>query len=319
MGAYIVRRLLWTLLLLFVVSGLIFLIFYVLPSADPARLRAGRQPTVEAVEAIRVQLGLDDPLYVQYGRYMSDIFLHFDFGRSFTNDADVRTLIFDRLPASLFLVAGAVVVWVSIGLTVGLISAVRRGSFLDRFSMTTALVFISAPVYWLGLVALFLFSSDIGRFPLLPGSGAYQNADGLLGQAAALVMPWFVLAAAFAAVYARLLRANLLEVLGEDYIRTARAKGLPGRQVILRHGMRAALTPVVTVLAIDVGVLFGGALLTETVFNIPGIGRLAYDAILRGDLVTVQGTTLFLALGVAVMSLLADIAYSVLDPRVRLQ
>jgi len=319
MGAYIVRRLLWTLLLLFVVSGLIFLIFYVLPSADPARLRAGRQPTVEAVEAIRDQLGLDDPLYVQYGRYMADVFLRFDFGTSFTNDADVRELIFDRLPASLFLVAGAVVVWVSIGLTVGLISAVKRGTFLDRFSMTTALVFISAPVYWLGLVALFLFSSDIGRFPLLPGSGAYQNAEGFLGQAGALVMPWFVLAAAFAAVYARLLRANMLEVLQEDYIRTARAKGVSRAGVILRHGMRAALTPVVTVLAIDVGVLFGGALLTETVFNIPGVGRLAYEAILRGDLVTVQGTTLFIALGVALMSLLADIAYSVLDPRVRLQ
>jgi peptide/nickel transport system permease protein len=319
MGAYIIRRLLWTLLLLFVVSGLIFLIFYVLPSADPARLRAGRQPTVEAVEAIRVQLGLDDPLYVQYGRYMADIFTQFDFGTSYVNDAEVRQLIFDRLPASLFLVAGAVVVWLSIGLTVGMISAIRRGSFLDRISMTTALVLISAPVYWLGLVALFLFADDIGRFPLLPGSGAYQDAEGILGKAGALIMPWFVLAAAFAAIYARILRANMLEVLGEDYIRTARAKGLSERRVILRHGARSALTPVVTILAIDIGVLFGGALLTETVFNIPGVGRLAYEAILRGDLVTVQGTTLFIALGVAIMSLLADIAYSVLDPRVRLQ
>jgi peptide/nickel transport system permease protein len=318
MGAYIIRRLLWTLLLLFVVSGLVFIVFYVLPTADPAELRAGRQATPEGVAAIRRQLGLDDPLPVQYARYMGDIFTEFDFGRSYVNDAEVRDLIFDRLPATLFLVAGAVVIWLAIGLTVGMISAVKRGSFLDRLAMTSALVAISAPVYWLGLIALFLFSSDIGRFPLLPGSGAYQDATSFFRKAEALIMPWVVLATAFAAIYARLLRANLVEVLGEDYIRTARAKGLSERRVILRHATRAALTPVVTVLGIDIGVLFGGAILTETVFNIPGIGRLAFDAIERGDLVTIQGATLFLALGVCLMNLFVDLAYSVLDPRVRL-
>jgi peptide/nickel transport system permease protein len=280
--------------------------------------RDGRQNTPEAIAAIRAQLGLDDPLYVQYLNYMRDVFTQFDFGTSFVNDAEVRDLIFDRLPATIFLVLGAAVVWLVVGLSVGMISAVRRGSLLDRAAMTTALVAISAPVYWLGLIALFLFAEDIGRFPLLPGSGAYQNADSFLGQAQALIMPWFVLAAAFAAIYARLLRANLIEVLGEDYIRTARAKGLGERRVIFRHGARAALTPIVTVLGLDVGILLGGAILTETVFNIPGIGRLAFDAIERGDLATIQGTTLFLALGVALMNLLVDVAYSVLDPRVRL-
>jgi len=318
MGAYIVRRLLWTLLLLFVVSGLVFLIFYVLPSADPAVLRAGRQNTPEAIAAIREQLGLNDPIYVQYFNYMRDVFTQFDFGRSFVNDADVRDLIFDRLPATLFLVLGAAVVWLVIGLGVGMISAVKRGTILDRAAMGGALVAISAPVYWLGLVALFLFAEDIGRFPLLPGSGAYQNAESFLGRMEALVMPWFVLAAAFAAIYARLLRANLLEVLGEDYIRTARAKGLGERRVLFRHGARAALTPIVTVLGLDIGILLGGAILTETVFNIPGIGRLAFEAIERGDLTTIQGTTLFLCLGITLMNLLVDLAYSVLDPRVRL-
>ena len=199
-----------------------------------------------------------------------------------------------------------------------MISAVKRGTFLDRFSMTIALVCISAPVYWLGLVVLYLFSDDIGRFPLLPGSGSFQAASNPAAKAESLIMPWFVLATAFAAIYARLLRANLLEVLGEDYIRTARAKGLAERRVIFHHGVRSALTPIVTVLGLDIGILVGGAILTESVFNIPGIGRLTFDAIQRGDIITVQGATLFLALAVCLCNLLVDVLYSVLDPRVRL-
>jgi peptide/nickel transport system permease protein len=318
MGAYIIRRLLWTLLLLWVVSGITFIVFNVLPSADPALLRAGRRAEPEVLKGIRETFGLDKPLYEQYWNYMKAVFFHFDFGRSYRNDIDVRSQLLDRLPNTLYLVAGAVVVWLIIGLSVGMISAVKRGSFLDRFSMTSALVAISAPVYWLGLIALCLFSEDIGRFPLLPGSGAFQEAGSAAGKAEALIMPWFVLATAFAAIYARLLRANLLEVMGEDYIRTARAKGLGERRVIFHHGMRSALTPIVTILGLDIGILVGGAILTETVFNIPGIGRLTYDAIVRGDVITVQGATLFLALAVCLCNLLVDVMYSVLDPRVRL-
>jgi peptide/nickel transport system permease protein len=318
MLAYIVRRLLWAVFLMVVVSALVFIIFNVIPSADPAELRAGRQPSREAVEAIRHQLGLDKPKAEQFVDYMDGVFTGpLDLQRSFVNDEPVRDLVFDRFGATAFLVAGGVIVWLIIGLTVGTISAVRKGTLLDRLAMGSALVAISAPVYWLGLVVLFLFSEDIGRFPLLPGSGAYQNADGFLERCHALLMPWLVLATAFAAIYARLLRSNLLDVMGEDYIRTARAKGLHERTVVLKHGIRSAITPVVTILGIDVGVLFGGAILTETVFNIPGIGRLAFDAIERGDLMTIQGTTLILALGVALMNLLVDIAYGFLDPRVR--
>ena len=318
MGAYITRRLLWTLLLLWVVSGITFIVFNVMPSADPALLRAGKNAEPEVLQGIRETFGLDRPLYVQYLDYMKDVFLHFDFGRSYRNDVDVRSQLLDRLPNTLYLIGGAVVVWLAVGLTVGMISAVKRGSFLDRFAMTTALVAISAPVYWLGLVVLYLFSEDIGRFPLLPGSGAFQEGGGLFTKIGALIMPWCVLATAFAAIYARLLRANLLEVMGEDYIRTARAKGLSERRVIFHHGMRSALTPIVTVLGLDVGILVGGAILTESVFNIPGIGRLTFDAIQRGDIITVQGATLFLALAVCVCNLLVDVMYSVLDPRVRL-
>ena len=225
--------------------------------------------------------------------------------------------ILDRLPATIFLTGGAVVLWLAIGIPVGMISAVKTGSWLDRLTMGLALIAISAPVYFLGLVALFLFDDSIGRYPLLPGSGAYQDADTILGKAEALIMPWFVLAASFAAIYARFLRGNLIDTMQEDYIRTARAKGLSERRVIFRHGVRSAITPIVTLLGLDIGILLGGAILTETVFNIQGIGRFAYEAIVRFDLPVIQGTVLFGAFFIVIMSLIVDILYAFIDPRVR--
>lgn len=317
MAAYIARRLLWTGLLLLVITGITFLIFYVLPTSDPAALRAGRDPSPELIEAIRRQLGLDQSLPKQYWDYISDLVTDFDFGNSFITNTPVRDLIFDRLPNTLWLVGGAAVVWFFSGVLIGTISATRRGSFWDRAMMGGALLAISAPVYWLGLVTLYLFSDDIGLIHIFPGSGAFADADSIPEKMWAMTLPWMVLATAFAAVYARLLRSNLLETMSEDYIRTARAKGLPEHEVIVRHGLRAAITPVITVLGLDIGLLMGGAILTETVFSIDGIGRLAFDAIQRGDLSTIQGTTLFLALGVALMSLIVDILYAFLDPRVK--
>lgn len=317
MAAYIFRRLLWTGLLLLVITGITFLIFYVLPTSDPAALRAGRDPSPELIEAIRRQLGLDKSLPAQYWDYIRDLVLHFDFGNSFITNTPVRELIFDRLPNTLWLVGGAAVVWFCSGVLIGTISATRRGSFWDRAMMGMALLAISAPVYWLGLVTLYLFSDDIGLIHIFPGSGAFAEADSIPEKAWAMALPWMVLATAFSAVYARLLRSNLLETMSEDYIRTARAKGLPEGSVIFRHGLRSAITPVITVLGLDIGLLMGGAILTETVFSIDGIGRLSYDAIQRGDLSTIQGTTLFLALGVALMSLVVDILYAFLDPRVK--
>lgn len=318
MAGYLARRLLWVVALLLAVSAITFAIFYTLPSADPAAMRAGRQPTPQLIAQVRENLGLDQPVYVQYWRYMRDLVLHFDFGFSYQSNAPVREQILDRLPATLSLTGGAVVLWLAIGLPVGVISAVRRRRWPDRLAMGLALVAISAPVYWLGLVALYLFADDIGRFPLLPGANSYepisQDPAAWLGS---LVLPWLVLAASFAAFYARLLRANLLEAMSEDYIRTARAKGLPERQVVLRHGMRAAITPIVTVVGLDVGILLGGAVLVETVFNVPGIGRLAYDAIRTADLPVIQGTVLFGAFFIVVANLVVDLAYAWIDPRVR--
>ena len=322
MAAYIVRRLIWVIFLLFMVTLITFIVFTVLPAADPAVLRAGRQPSPELVESIRQQFGLSDPAPVQFVRYIGDVlpFVGGDginFGYSYQSNQAVLPQILDRLPATIFLTTGAVIIWLAIGIPIGMISAIKTGSLLDRFSMTLALIFISAPVYFFGLVALFLFDDSIGRFPLLPGSGAYQDATNIAGKAEALIMPWFVLAAAFAAIYARFLRGNLIDTMQEDYIRTARAKGLSERRVIFRHGVRSAVTPIVTLLGLDIGILLGGAILTETVFNIQGIGRFAYEAIVRFDLPQIQGTVLFGAFFIVIMSLVVDILYAFIDPRVR--
>jgi peptide/nickel transport system permease protein len=317
---YIIRRLLWMVVLLFLVSFITFMIFYLFPSADPARLRAGRQPNPELVEQIRHSLGLDNPWYQQYFDYMKRLVLHFDFGYSYQNNISVKQQIFDRLPATVSLALGAAVIWILTGIAVGIISAVRRRTVLDRATMGSALVAISAPVYWLGLVSLYLFSSDIGKFkvPFFKGAGSYvpfSQDPSIWFQS--LLMPWLVLAAAFAALYARLLRANLIETMEEDYIRTARAKGLPERRVILRHGVRSAITPIVTAAGLDIGILLGGAILTESVFNIPGVGRLAYDSIQNSDLPMIQGTVLMGAFFIIFANLVVDVLYAFLDPRVR--
>ena len=317
MGRYIVRRLLWMVVSLVVVSVLTFAIFYLLPSGDPAQLRAGPRASPATIAAVRDQLHLNDSKPAQFGHYMERLFLHLDLGKSFQNGTSVRSEIASRLPATISLAVGAAVLWMAIALPVGVVSAVKRRSAFDRLAMGTSLVAVSAPVYWLGLIMLYLFASDVGRFKLLPGADSYTPlTDDPLAWFKSLILPWIVLAASFAAIYARLLRGSLLDVMSEDYIRTARAKGLPERTVIGRHGVRSAITPVVTVLGVDLGILLGGAVLTETVFNIPGIGRLAYEAIQTRDLPTVQGVVLVAAFFVVAMNLVVDVVYSFLDPRV---
>jgi peptide/nickel transport system permease protein len=318
MLAYIIRRLLWVVLLLFVVSALTFIIFYLLPSADPAQLRAGRQPDPQLVEQIRHNLGLDKPWYQQYFDYMKQVFLHFDFGYSYQNTISVKEQVFQRLPATISLALGAAVVWLTIGITVGIISAIKSRSLIDRTAMGGALVAISAPVYWLGLLSLYLFANDIGKFHIFAGAGSYVPfSENPAKWFSSLLLPWFVLAAAFAAFYARLLRSNLIETMGEDYIRTARAKGLSERRVVFRHGLRSAITPIVTAAGLDIGILLGGAILTESVFNIPGIGRLVFDSIQHSDLPMIQGTVLIGTFFIVMANLVVDILYAFLDPRVR--
>jgi peptide/nickel transport system permease protein len=318
MATYIARRVLWGIVLIILVSALTFLFFDILPSADPAVLRAGRNSSPATIAHIREELGLNRPVYTQFFTYMKNIILHFNFGYSFYSGAPVLGLIKDRLPATLSLTVGAAIIWLLMGIPVGIISAIKRGSILDRVSMGVALVFVSMPVFWLGLVVLFLLAKDIGRFHVFLGANTYV---GLTSNPArwfgSLLLPWFVLAATSAAIYSRVLRGSLIEAMGEDYIRTARAKGLRERRVIWRHGVRSAITPVLTIFGLDVGALLGGAVITETVFNIPGIGRLNYTAIVQSDFPIVQGTVILAALFIVIANIVVDISYAYLDPRVR--
>jgi peptide/nickel transport system permease protein len=316
-GTYVVRRVLWAILLLLVVSFLTFVIFNVFPSADPAALRAGRNATPALVEQIRHNLGLDKPFYTQYWNYLKGLVTRFDLGYSYYNSESVKSEIFSRLPATISVALGGFIVWMFIGIPVGIVSAIRPRSILDRVMMGGSLVAISAPVYFLGLVSLFLFAKGTGQLQWFGAAGSYvpitQNPGTWFDS---LILPWFTLAAAFAAFYARMTRGNLIETMHEDYIRTARAKGLRESKVITKHGLRAALTPIVTMAGMDIGLLLGGAILTEIVFNIPGVGRYAYLAIVNSDLPAIQGTVLFGAFFIVFANLAVDILYAFLDPRV---
>jgi peptide/nickel transport system permease protein len=318
MARYIVRRILWGILLVMLVSALTFVLFVVLPTANPALLRAGKNASPAIIHHITVELGLDKPVYVQFFDYMKEIFLHFNFGYSFQSQQSVLSLIVSRLPATISLTVGAVVLWLLLGIPVGILSAIKRGTFLDRAAMTTALTFVSMPVFWLALIVIALFADEIGKWPIFPGPGSYVGlTSDPSGWFTSLILPWFVLAGAQAAIYSRLLRGNLIETMGEDYIRTARAKGLPERKVIWRHGVRSAITPVFTVLGLDIGGLLGGAVLTETVFEIHGIGLLNYQAILHSDFPVIQGTVLLAAMFIILANIVVDIGYAYIDPRVR--
>ena len=315
---YIVRRLAWSALLIVLVIFLTFLVFYQLPSADPAQLRAGRLATPELVAEIREKFGLDRPFYEQFWIYMRSVVTDFDLGYSYYKNLPVREEILSRLPASISVALGAFILWMAIALPVGILTALRPRSRSDRAVTGATLFFLSAPTYWLGLVMLFLFASDIGRFPLIGGAGTYVPL-GVDPKAwfESLILPWIVLACGFAGLYARMIGENLRETMATDYVRTARAKGISERRVVIRHGLRAALSPIVTLAALDLGFLLGGTILVETVFNIPGVGRYAVDAIQNADLPAIQGTVLFGAIFIVLAILVADILYAVLDPRVR--
>jgi peptide/nickel transport system permease protein len=320
--AYITRRVLWMVVLLLLTSFVTFAIFYLLPAGDPAVLRAGRNASPQLLAAIRHQLALDQPFYVEYARYMERLALHLDLGTSYQNQTSVQSELTARFPATAGLVLGSVFVWLFIGVAVGILSGIRQGSVIDRAAIGGTLVAISAPVYWLALVSLYLLSRDIGVVHVFNGAGTYPtNGDNLFTNpievAPTLFLPWLVLAAGFAAIYARFVRSSMIEVMREDYIRTARAKGLRERRVVRKHALRPAITPVVTLLGMDIGILLGGAILVEMVFNIPGVGKLAVDSIHQSDLPTIQGAVLLGAFFIIFLNLLVDIAYAFLDPRVK--
>ena len=320
MGRYIVRRVIWVVVTLLLITFLTYVIFFVMPPTDPAVNFAGKQPTPELVAEVKEQFGLDKPLLVQYGLFVERLVTGDEWGWpglgfSFNTRGALKPIIAKRLLVTLQLAAGAAVIWLISGLALGVLSALRPRSIFDRVSMGFALLGVSAPVFFVGPVLLYLFWF---KLRWLPGTGFYPISQYGLGEwFLHMLMPWTVLALAFAAVYARLSRANLIEVMSEDYIRTARAKGLPRSRVVLRHGLRASLTPIVTVFGLDLGSLLGGAIITETVFNLQGIGNYAVSSVFDGDLYAILDVTVIAAFFVVFANLVVDVLYAFLDPRVR--
>jgi len=312
-SAYLLRRLIWVFLLLAGVSLTTFIIFFLIP-ADPAELVAGKNATPEMIAAVEQRLGLDRPWYQQYGLFLSRA-VRGDLGFSYITQQRVAPTLLAAFPVTLSLAAGAAVIWLALGIPIGVLSALKPRSLPDRLAMIFALVGISTPVFWLGLLMLKVFADSLGLFPL----GDYMEIarGGVLSWMHHLALPWLTLAFLYAGWYARMTRANMLETLGEDYVRTARAKGLPERRVVFRHALRNSLTPVVTMFGMDLGYLLGGAVLTETVFGLPGIGGLAWQAIQQRDLPMVMGAVTLAAAFIILANLVVDLFYAVLDPRVR--
>ena len=316
---YIVRRVLWAAVVVLIVLLLTFAVFYLLPAGDPALRFAGKSPTPESLALIRHRLGLDQPWYEQYGRFVKNFVTGDEYGwpglgYSYGSSVSVLDQVRERAPRTLLLILGAATIWVVVGVSIGVLSAIRRRSVADRMAMGFVLIGISSPVFWLGLMALFIFWKKLG---LTGGTGYVPPTESVSGFFSHMILPWCVLALLFAAIYARMTRNTLLETLGEDYIRTARAKGLSERQVIVHHALRASLVPIVTMLGMDMALLVGGAIITESVFNIQGLGWLAIDSTLNQDLPTVIGVVMLGAVAVVIMNLFVDIAYAFLDPRVR--
>jgi peptide/nickel transport system permease protein len=285
-------------------SLIIFFITYVIP-ADPAYMIAGPRASAAAKDAIRRDLGLDQPLPVQYGRYLSHI-LRGDLGQSWRTKRDVSQILKERLPATARLALGGLIVELLIGLPVGLLSAVKRGTWIDRGGMLLSLVLVAAPSFWLGLILLYTFAYKLSVFPL----GGY-------GGLKYLFLPALTLGMAGAAWYARLFRSTLLDVIGSDYVRTARAKGLRERAVLLRHVVPNSIIPVLTMLAMDLGSFFGGVVVIEAVYAWPGIGLQAWQALRNLDVPVIMGTVLLAGLVMTLANLVIDISYSVIDPRIR--
>jgi peptide/nickel transport system permease protein len=321
MTIYILRRLLWTAIVVAVVLLITFVVFYLLPVGDPALRFAGKNPRPEQLAEIRHRLGLDQAWYTQFWHFLKN-FVTGDragwpgLGYTYAGGGatSVLSLVIDRAPRTLFLIAGAAILWLTSGVLIGIISAIKRRTIADRLAMGFALFGISTPVFWLGLMFLYIFWRQLGW---TGGSGYVSPADSISGFFSHMILPWTALALLYAAFYARMTRNNLLETMGEDYIRTARAKGLSERKVVLKHGLRASLTPIVTMFGLDIALLVGGAVITESVFNLQGLGYLAINSALQQDLPIVLGVVLLGSVAVAIANLVVDILYAFIDPRVR--
>jgi peptide/nickel transport system permease protein len=314
---FLLRRLLHGAFVMWLISVVVFVLFYIAPG-DVARQMAGKQATAQTIALIRARLGLDQPLIVQYGKFLWRA-LHGDLGYDYYHQIPVNSIIAGSLPKTLSLALGAAVIWLTLGITNGVISAVRPRSLADRGLTVFSLVFHSMPDFLLGLLLLYFvyFRLTLAGHPWFPAGGYVPLTQDPGAWVQSLVLPWITLALLLAASYTRLTRSSLLEVLGEDYIRTARSKGISERRVVYRHGLRSALTPVLTQFGIDLGTLIGGVVIVEQIFSIDGLGREAITAFGNQDLPVIAGIVLFGTFAVIVANILVDLLYAVLDPRLR--
>ncbi|NKN35837.1 ABC transporter permease [Agrobacterium sp. a22-2] len=317
----VLQRLGQMLFVMFGISALVFLIFFATPGSDPAARLAGRNASPETVEAIRREFGFDRPLPVQYGVMMTKLFVTQDLTSFVNRGYRVVPAVIAAAPVTLSLVAGAAVLWIVGGILVGVLAALTRDTLVDRGLMALALIGVSMPVYWLGEMMNLMSQSrfhDTWLFSWVPALGYKPLLQDPAGWFKTLIIPWFTLAALYIGIYGRVLRANLVEAYQEDFIRTARAKGLSPARVMLRHALRTSLIPFVTMFGLDFGVLVGGAaLLTEVVFGLNGVGRLTYQALLNLDLPMILGTVMYASFFVVIANALVDLVYVLIDPRVR--
>ncbi|HEY8922409.1 MAG TPA: ABC transporter permease [Candidatus Limnocylindria bacterium] len=328
MFAYLVRRVLLMLMLLFLLSVSVFLLFSILPG-DPARLTCGKACTPVIIEANRHRLGLDEPPLTQYVKFVSAIFVGRTFspdspepikcdapclGYSFNRHEQVMSLITRAAPVTFFLAIGAFVIWIFVGLSLGIVAALNRGRLGDRLIMGISLIGYSMPAFFLGLLLVFFV---IIKWQFLPFPQYISPWENPFQFFQTMLLPWILLATLYAAFYIRLTRNQVLEVLSDDYVRTARAKGLPERTVVVKHALRAGLTPIVTAAGLDLAGLLGGAIISENIFNLPGLGSLAVSSITDSDLPLITGITLLTAAIIIFANLVVDLLYAVIDPRVR--
>ena len=324
MFRYLIRRILWALFLFLVITFVTFVIFFMAPN-DPARaMCGGDQASRACLKTATEKLGLDKPVLVQYAKYLDRLVVHQDLGTSYATGQSINEKIKKAAPVTASLVFGGAVLWMIIGLSVGIYSALRPRSLIDRAAMVFVLIGVSAHPVWIGLIFSYFFGvrwhitpiADYANFfGAAPGSG---DPGGPAQWAYHMILPWMTFAILFAALYVRMIRANVMETLNEDYVRTARAKGAPEQQILFSHVLRNALLPVVTMLGMDIGVALGGAIFTETVYQLPGLGRTIVVALGNDDLAIVEGVVVFATIAILFFNLIVDLMYAWIDPRIRL-
>ena len=320
MFRYLVRRILWAVVLFVAVTIVSFVIFFIVP-VEPARLIAGPQAPPDAVERAKKAYHLDDPVWKQYLRFMKTLVVDGSLGKSLATRQEVNDVVRSAAPVTISLVIGGAILWMMVAVPIGILSALKPRSLIDRAAMVFVLVGISAHPVWIGLILSYFVGYKLQLTPL----GGYcdlinpsTDCGGPIDWFHSMILPWITFMLLFSALYVRMIRANVLETLNEDYVRTARAKGAPESQVMRSHVLRNALLPVVTMLGMDIGLALGGAIFTESVFGLPGLGKVAVEALTGFDLPIVMGITVFATLAIIVFNLAVDLLYAVIDPRIRL-